>query len=80
MSIEVPCPDCSRLLRVDEIHAGKQAKCPVCETVFMIPQQGAGEGMTPESSDPSPNPFARSASMKCTQASRPNARYVKRSL
>ena len=61
MSIEVPCPDCSRLLRVDEMHAGKQAKCPVCETVFMIPQQGAGEGMTPESSDPSPNPFAPSS-------------------
>ncbi|MEE3369313.1 MAG: DUF4190 domain-containing protein [Planctomycetota bacterium] len=61
MAIEVSCPDCFRLLRVDELHVGKQARCPACETVFTVTQQNAGEGIASETDTPSSNPFAPSS-------------------
>ena len=38
MSIEAQCPGCQRLLRVDDEHAGKEARCPVCSTVYRVPE------------------------------------------
>lgn len=61
MAIEVSCPDCFRLLRIDELYAGQQARCPACDKVFTIPQQSAGEGIASETSTPSSNPFAPSS-------------------
>jgi len=58
MAIQIPCPACSRLLSVDELHAGKQARCPACEYVFTIPHQNAVDDFTSETSTPSSNPFA----------------------
>ena len=37
MSIESTCPNCHRTLRVGDEHAGKQAKCPACETIYTVP-------------------------------------------
>ena len=37
MSIEFQCKQCQSLLRVPAEHAGKQAKCPKCEFINMIP-------------------------------------------
>ena len=37
MSIEFQCKQCLSTLRVPSEHAGKQAKCPKCEFINMIP-------------------------------------------
>lgn len=37
MPIEFSCSSCSTVLRVPEEHAGKQAKCPQCENLNLIP-------------------------------------------
>ena len=37
MSIEFPCSQCGKLLRVGDDAAGKQARCPACNTVQAIP-------------------------------------------
>lgn len=37
MSIEFQCKQCQSTLRVPAEHAGKQAKCPKCEFINMIP-------------------------------------------
>lgn len=33
MAIEIQCPGCQRTLRVSDEHAGKQLRCPACQTV-----------------------------------------------
>ena len=38
MPIEAKCPGCDRLLRVSDEHAGKQARCPVCNTIYSVPE------------------------------------------
>lgn len=43
MSIEFPCPGCQKTLRVADEHAGKQARCPHCQTVTPVPLQ-SGQG------------------------------------
>ena len=60
MAIQIPCPQCSRLLSVDELHAGKQASCPACEYVFTIPHQNSLDDFPSETSTQSSNPFAPS--------------------
>ena len=60
MAIQIPCPECSRLLSVDELHAGKQARCPACEYVFTIPHQNSLDDFPSENSTQSSNPFAAS--------------------
>ena len=40
MALELPCPGCGRLLRVPDEAAGRQVKCPKCETVFTVPSVG----------------------------------------
>jgi hypothetical protein len=37
MSIEFPCPGCQKTLRVADEHAGKQARCPQCQTIASVP-------------------------------------------
>lgn len=38
MPIEAKCPGCDRLLRVSDEFAGKQARCPVCNAIYSVPQ------------------------------------------
>lgn len=49
MPIETLCPGCGRKLRVAEEHAGKQARCPVCGTIYSV--GAAGNSETPASAD-----------------------------
>jgi hypothetical protein len=51
MPIETKCPGCGRGLRVDDQYAGRQARCPVCNTIYVVPggdapapEQGLSEG------------------------------------
>ena len=37
MAIEADCPGCGRRLRVGDEHAGKEARCPVCNFVYVVP-------------------------------------------
>lgn len=57
MPIETNCTGCGQLLRVADQDAGKQARCPKCQTVFTVPSPApsglpaVGEaGQTPWSS------------------------------
>lgn len=61
MAIEVSCPGCSRLLRIDEIHVGQQALCPACDEVFTVSQQNTDEGIASETDASASNPFAPSS-------------------
>ena len=38
MSIQFQCPGCGKMLAVDEESVGKQAKCPHCELVSLVPE------------------------------------------
>lgn len=35
--MEIKCPGCEQLLRLNDADVGKQARCPKCQTVFSIP-------------------------------------------
>jgi len=37
MAIETKCPGCERTLRVGDENAGKQARCPMCNTIYVVP-------------------------------------------
>ena len=37
MPIETKCTTCGKTLRVGDEHAGSQARCPACSTVFVVP-------------------------------------------
>jgi hypothetical protein len=43
MAIETKCPTCERTLRVGDEHAGKQARCPMCNTIYVVPGGTATE-------------------------------------
>lgn len=43
MAIEFRCMTCQRLLRTQDDAAGKQAKCPECGTVLMVPAKETGQ-------------------------------------
>lgn len=45
MKIELKCHGCESLLKVDSAHAGKQARCPSCQTVNSIPHADDGIDM-----------------------------------
>lgn len=57
MSIETQCPGCSRTLRVDDEHAGQQARCPVCGTIYSVP----GERSSEEPAAPGASPLGNAA-------------------
>ncbi len=40
MPIEFRCTQCGKLLRTGDDTAGKQAKCPACGTLLVIPEPG----------------------------------------
>ncbi len=42
MTIETICQGCARKLRVADEHAGKQARCPQCGTIYTVPAAPAG--------------------------------------
>jgi hypothetical protein len=53
MTIETQCSLCGRLLRVGDEHAGKQARCPECGQISVIPLGGtAGPRRLPGESSP----------------------------
>ena len=37
MPIETQCPGCQRTLSVEDQHAGKKARCPLCNTIYEVP-------------------------------------------
>ncbi len=37
MPIESICPGCGSSLRVADEHAGRQARCPACQTIYVVP-------------------------------------------
>ena len=43
MTIEFACHSCGSTLRVDEVHLGKQARCPNCSTVQLVQRQDSNE-------------------------------------
>ena len=38
MAIDSTCQKCGKQLRVGDEHAGEQARCPNCQTVYTVPQ------------------------------------------
>ena len=60
MSIEFRCTQCNKLLRTADNTAGKQAKCPECNTVLTIP--AAAEQAPGQPAAPGPAPAAGPAS------------------
>ena len=52
MAIESPCPGCGVVLGVPDEHAGKQARCPECAALFVVPAISAPRrelsGVAPE--------------------------------
>lgn len=52
MPIETTCPGCGRKLQVGEEHAGKQARCPLCNEIYSVPlPAGEGAAMAAEQAD-----------------------------
>lgn len=47
MPIQFSCTSCNKSLRVADTNAGKQAKCPQCGTVLMIPNAAAAPAAAP---------------------------------
>lgn len=43
MPIDSTCPGCGRTLRVADEHAGTEAQCPVCNTVYVVPINSQSE-------------------------------------
>jgi len=37
MAIEFECPNCTSVMRVPDAYAGKQGRCPQCETRLLVP-------------------------------------------
>ena len=56
MAIEFRCTKCSKLLRIGDEAAGKQAKCPECGTVSAVPAAGAEPPLQRGSFGPAPPP------------------------
>ena len=36
MAIQFPCTHCKTILRIEERHIGKQARCPQCQTLNLV--------------------------------------------
>lgn len=48
MHVETICPGCQRKLRVDAEHAGKQARCPMCNAIYTVPELAAAVSQDPQ--------------------------------
>ncbi|MEE2825712.1 MAG: DUF4190 domain-containing protein [Planctomycetota bacterium] len=69
MSIEFQCNQCQSILRVAAEHAGKQAKCPQCEFINIIPMSSTTPAAPERNTASSDNPY------QSTTAAAP-AKYV----
>ena len=54
MAIETKCPGCQRTLRVDDENASKQARCPMCNTIYVVPGGETAERQPTAPSSDSP--------------------------
>lgn len=64
MSIEFACKNCASQLRVEQQHIGKQARCPACQTLNIVPESSDSKGQDgrdwqfpPERSVPTAQPL-----------------------
>lgn len=46
MAIDSTCQTCGKHLRVADEHAGQQARCPNCETLYTVPPRSLGMALT----------------------------------
>ena len=61
MPIETSCDGCGQHLRVQDVHAGKLARCPACNAIYRVPIPDGLERQPqakPEATSPVPNPLA----------------------
>ena len=56
MAIKFKCTNCGKELAVKDEFAGKQAKCPACQTIVKIPAASAAPQPAPQASAPPPPP------------------------
>ncbi|MGB1928949.1 MAG: DUF4190 domain-containing protein [Mariniblastus sp.] len=56
MAIQFPCMHCSTILRIDEKHIGKQARCPQCQTLNLVSENMQFSTGDSEQSEPSSSP------------------------
>ena len=56
MPIEFRCTKCAKLLRTGDGTAGKQAKCPACQTILTVPASQSPQGPEPPQE---PSPFGQ---------------------
>lgn len=47
MPIDTVCPGCQKKLRIGDEFAGLQARCPVCDTIYQVPEATAGPALPP---------------------------------
>jgi uncharacterized membrane protein/DNA-directed RNA polymerase subunit RPC12/RpoP len=62
MPIEFRCTQCRKLLRTQDDTAGKQAKCPVCGTLVLIPNPASPPRLPADAAPPPARLVAESAS------------------
>ncbi len=53
--IEIICPYCQSVLRVEAIHAGKKLRCPSCNSITLIPGSQVGTDQPAYRGNPEPN-------------------------
>jgi hypothetical protein len=53
MAIETTCQNCQKTLRVADEHAGKQARCPACGTIYKVPSAAPAQAPLPSATMPS---------------------------
>ena len=58
MAIEFRCSQCNQLLRVPDDSAGKNARCPKCQSLMTVPAASSPVSTPAASSPASTNPFA----------------------
>ncbi|MDA7880000.1 zinc-ribbon domain-containing protein [Mariniblastus sp.] len=62
MAIQFPCIHCKTILRIDDEHIGKQARCPQCQTLNLVTENmqfSDSHSEQDEPSTPPPNPFSK---------------------
>ncbi len=48
VSMNVNCPKCKAIFKVDEVHLGKKGRCTKCGEKFIISKPREGEGASPD--------------------------------
>lgn len=94
MPIEFGCPQCARVLRVSDEHAGKTARCPDCQTIMNIPSAASAtaapaprygvaglESPVPQQTTPPyPGKATQGASFPATRAAKSDGRWAPQSV